>query len=81
MSRSGRAEPLFHRAPGAIGQASDPSRVFPGVKLPGQMGNKQITTKNLKVVKVDEEQNLLYVRGAVPGPSGGDVSIRSAKKG
>ena len=72
---------MFHRAPGSIGQASDPSRVYPGVKLPGQMGNKRITTKNLKVVKVDEEQNLLYLRGAVPGPKGGYLAIRRAKKG
>jgi large subunit ribosomal protein L3 len=72
---------MFHRAPGSIGQASDPSRVFPGQKLPGQMGNKRITTKNLKVVKVDEERNLLYLRGAVPGPKNGYVAIRSAKRG
>ena len=72
---------MFHRTPGSIGQASDPSRVFPGVKLPGQMGNKQITSKNLLVVKVDEEQDLLYLRGAVPGPRGGTISIRRAKKG
>lgn len=72
---------MFHRTPGSIGQASDPSRVFPGVKLPGQMGNKQITSKNLLVVKVDEEQDLLYLRGAVPGPRGGTIAIRRAKKG
>lgn len=69
---------MFHREPGSIGQASDPSRVFPGVKLPGRMGGKRITTKNLTVVKVDEEKGLLFVRGAVPGPKTGLVSIVGA---
>jgi large subunit ribosomal protein L3 len=72
---------MFHRAPGSIGQASDPSRVFPGQKLPGQMGNKRITTKNLQVVKVDEDRDLLYLRGAVPGPPNGYIAIRRAKRG
>ena len=72
---------MFHRAPGSIGQASDPSRVFPGLKAPGQMGAKRVTTKNLKVVKVDEERDLLYLRGAVPGPRDGYVAIRKAKRG
>lgn len=66
---------MFHRAPGSIGQSSDPSRVFPGVKLPGRMGGRRITTKNLKVVKVDEEKGLLFIRGAVPGPKSGFVSV------
>ncbi len=72
---------MFHRAPGSIGQASDPSRVFPGLKAPGQMGNKRVTTKNLKVVKVDEERDLLYIRGAVPGPRDGYLAIQKAKRG
>lgn len=72
---------MFHRAPGSVGQASDPSRVFPGQKLPGRMGGKRITTKNLRVVKVDEERDLLYIRGAVPGPPNGYVAIRRAKRG
>jgi len=72
---------MFHRAPGSIGQASDPSRVFPGQKLPGRMGGKRITTKNLQVVKVDEERDLLYIRGAIPGPPNGYVAIRRAKRG
>ena len=72
---------MFHRAPGSIGQASDPSRVFPGTKMPGQTGNKTITVKNLRVVKVDEERNLLFVRGAVPGPKQGYLTIRRAKRG
>ena len=72
---------MFHRAPGSIGQASDPSRVFPGTRLPGRMGGKRITVKNLKIVKLDVEKNLLYVKGAVPGPNNGYVAIRRAKRG
>lgn len=72
---------MFHRAPGSSGQASDPSRVFPGLKSPGQMGGKRITTKNLKIVKVDEERSLLFLRGSVPGPRNGYVAIQKAKRG
>ena len=72
---------MFHRAPGSVGQASDPSRVFPGVRLPGQMGAKRVTAKNLRVVKVDEEKNLLFLRGSVPGPNSGYLAIRTAKRG
>ncbi len=59
---------MFHRAPGSIGASSYPSRVFPGMRAAGRMGGERVTAKNLRVVKVDEEQNLLYLRGAVPGP-------------
>lgn len=81
--RGGRAThgSMFHRAPGSIGQASDPSRVFPGLKLPGRMGGKRITVKNLLVVKIDEEKDLLYLKGAVPGPKNGYVAVRRAKRG
>jgi large subunit ribosomal protein L3 len=72
---------MFHRAPGSVGQASDPSRVFPGQKLPGRMGGKRITTKNLQVVKIDEEKDLLFLRGAVPGPPNGYIAIQRAKRG
>jgi large subunit ribosomal protein L3 len=72
---------MFHRAPGSIGQSAYPSRVFPGVRLPGRMGGERVTTKNLRVVKVDEENNLIYLRGAVPGSKGGYVTIRRAKRG
>jgi large subunit ribosomal protein L3 len=72
---------MFHRAPGSIGQASYPSRVFPGTRLPGRTGGKRITGKNLQVVKVDAENNLLYVKGSVPGPNNGYVAIRRAKRG
>ena len=72
---------MFHRAPGSIGQASDPSRVFPGVQMPGQMGSKRITAKNLQVVKIDEENNLLFLRGSVPGPNSAYIAIQAAKRG
>ena len=58
----------FHRHAGSNGSASDPSKVFKGKKMPGQMGNKRITIQNLEVVRVDAENNILLVKGAVPGP-------------
>ena len=63
------------RAPGSIGACSYPGRVFPGKKMPGQYGNKQKTTKNLKLIKVDTENNLLFVRGAVPGAKNGLIKV------
>ena len=69
---------MFHRAPGSIGQSAYPSRVFKGIKLPGQMGSKRITTRSLTVVKVDAERNLLLVRGSVPGGKGSYVQIVKA---
>jgi large subunit ribosomal protein L3 len=72
---------MFHRAPGSSGQSADPSRVFPGLRSPGQMGNKRITAKNLQVVRIDEESNLLFVRGTVPGARNSYVQISRAKKG
>ena len=71
---------MFHRAPGSIGQAAYPSRVFPGMKGPGQMGSRRITVKNLEVVKVDEEKNMLVVKGSVPGSRGTYLMIRRSKK-
>jgi large subunit ribosomal protein L3 len=72
---------MFHRAPGSIGQSASPSRVFPGIKLPGQMGSKRITTKNLEVVKIIAEENLLFVVGSVPGARNSVVLIERATKG
>jgi large subunit ribosomal protein L3 len=69
----------FHRAPGSIGQAASPSRVFKGVKLPGHMGNEKVTVKNLELVNVISDQNLMIVKGAVPGGKGALVSVRIAK--
>ncbi|MBE0417546.1 MAG: 50S ribosomal protein L3 [Coriobacteriia bacterium] len=68
----------FHRATGSIGQASTPSRVFKGSRMPGHMGDETVTVRNLDVVKVDPEQNLLLVKGAVPGAKGALLTIRSA---
>jgi len=70
---------MFHRAPGGIGGSSFPSRVWKGQHFPGHMGNERKTSKNLRVVKVDAEENLLLVRGAVPGPAGRYIFIRKAK--
>jgi large subunit ribosomal protein L3 len=72
---------MFHRAPGSIGSSAYPSRVFPGMRAGGRMGGERITVKNLQIVKVDAEQNLIYVRGAVPGPNSGYLTIRRAKRG
>jgi large subunit ribosomal protein L3 len=69
---------MFHRAPGSIGASSYPSRVIPGMRMHGHMGVDRVTTRNLKVLRVDAENNLLVVRGAVPGANGGYVLIRKA---
>lgn len=81
--RGGKAShgSMFKRAPGSIGQSAFPSRVFPGTRLPGQTGNHRVTVKNLKVVRVDEENHLLYLEGAVPGPKNGFLGIRRSKRG
>jgi large subunit ribosomal protein L3 len=71
---------ISHRAPGSIGQCQTPGRVFKGKKMSGHLGNVRVTTQNLEVVRVDNERNLLLVKGAVPGPAGGDVYIRPAVK-
>ncbi len=71
---------MFHRAPGGIGASSFPSRVWPGQHFPGHMGNVRKTSRNLRVVKVDADENLLLVRGSVPGPPGTYILIRKAKK-
>lgn len=65
----------IHRAPGSIGAGTNPSRVVKGKKMPGQMGDVQQTVRNLKVAKIDAERNLIYIRGAVPGPVNGYVFI------
>jgi large subunit ribosomal protein L3 len=72
---------MFHRAPGSIGASAFPSRVFPGMKAGGRMGGGRVTAKNLQIVKIDAERNLIYVRGAVPGPMSGYLAIRRAKRG
>lgn len=71
---------LSHRAPGSIGQNQSPGKVFKGKKMAGQMGNKRVTTISLELVRVDVENNLLLIKGAVPGATGGNVIIRPAVK-
>lgn len=72
---------MFHRAPGAIGQAADPSRVFKGTRMGGQMGNVRVTERALEVVKVDADEHLILVKGSVPGARNGYVFIREAVRG
>ena len=69
-----------HRAPGSIGACSTPGRVFKGTKMAGRLGGGQVTTTNLEVIRVDAERNLVLVKGAVPGPRGGVVVLRTSVK-
>ena len=71
----------YHRAPGSMGSASDPSKVRKGKKLPGHMGHTRVTIQNLEVARVDAEKNLILIKGAVPGPKKGLVVIKAAVKG
>ena len=71
---------VSHRAPGAVGQCQTPGKVFKGKKMAGQMGNRRVTVQNLEVVAVDEQHHLLLIKGAVPGPAGGDVMVFPAVK-
>jgi large subunit ribosomal protein L3 len=75
--RGGRAThgSMFHRAPGSIGASAFPSRVMPGMRAAGRMGNEKVTVRRLRVVRVDVENNLLLVRGPVPGRTGGYLII------
>ena len=70
-----------HRSPGAIGACATPSRVFKGMRMPGHMGHERVTLLNLEVVDADPERNLILIRGAVPGPNGGIVMVRSSVRG
>ncbi len=69
---------MFHRAPGSIGAAAYPARVFAGTRMPGQHGNRSVTVKNVRVVKVDPERNLLFLKGGVPGARNSYVRIVKA---
>jgi len=73
--RASHGASRVHRAPGSIGAGTNPSRVIKGKRMPGHMGNVQQTVRNLRVAKVDAERNLLYIRGAVPGPVNGYLFI------
>ena len=70
----------YHRGPGSMAGASDPSKVFKGKRLPGHMGMEKVTVQNLDVVKIDAERGLLLIKGAVPGPKGGLLIIRDSVK-
>ncbi|MCU7553380.1 50S ribosomal protein L3 [Alteromonas sp. ASW11-19] len=78
--RATHGNSLSHRAPGSIGQNQSPGKVFKGKKMAGQLGNKQVTTQSLELVRVDLENNLILVKGAVPGATGGDVIVKPAVK-
>ncbi|AMV36010.1 50S ribosomal protein L3 [Planctomyces sp. SH-PL62] len=71
----------MHRHPGSSGPSADPSRTRKGIRKPGQFGNAQVTVRNLEIVRVDPTNNLLLLRGAVPGPNGGYLTVRQTNKG
>jgi large subunit ribosomal protein L3 len=79
-NRASHGNSVSHNAPGSIGMAQDPGRVFPGKRMAGHLGDDKCTTLNLEVVRIDESRQLLLVKGAVPGARGGDVVIRPAVK-
>lgn len=72
---------MAHRRPGSIGQASYPAKVWKGFKMPGRMGGDRVTVRGLKVVQTDPENNLILVKGSVPGPNGGTVILKRSTKG
>jgi large subunit ribosomal protein L3 len=78
--RGGRAThgSMFHRAPGSIGSSAYPSRVLKGMRMAGHLGNQRVTVRNLRVARVDQQNNLLFVRGAVPGPPGGYLVVEKS---
>ena len=78
--RNSHGNSLSHRAPGSIGQCQTPGRVFKGKKMAGHMGNVRRTCQNLEIVRVDQERNLLLIKGAVPGAKGGKVIVKPAVK-
>jgi large subunit ribosomal protein L3 len=79
--RASHGNSVSHNAPGSIGMAQDPGRVFPGKRMAGHLGDAARTTQNLEIVRIDEARQLLLIKGAVPGASGGDVIVRPAVKG
>lgn len=78
--RASHGNSVSHRAPGSIGQAQDPGRIFPGKRMAGHLGDVTRTIQNLDVVRVDAERGLLLVKGAVPGHAGSDIVVRPAVK-
>ena len=79
-NRASHGNSVSHNAPGSIGQAQDPGRVFPGKRMAGHLGDVQCTVQRLEVVRVDVERSLLLIKGAVPGAIGGDVVVRPSVK-
>jgi len=79
-NRASHGNSRSHNTPGSIGQRQDPGRVFPGKKMAGQLGNVQVTTQNLEIVKIDTERNLLLIKGAIPGSIGGKVIVKPGVK-
>jgi large subunit ribosomal protein L3 len=79
-NRASHGNSVSHNAPGSIGMAQDPGRVFPGKRMAGHLGDVKCTTQNLEVVRIDEARQLILVKGAVPGARGGDVVVRPAVK-
>ena len=78
--RASHGNSVSHNAPGSIGMAQDPGRIFPGKRMAGHLGDANVTQQNLEVVRVDVERQLLLVKGAVPGSKGSDVVVRPAVK-
>jgi large subunit ribosomal protein L3 len=78
--RGGRAThgSMFHRAAGSIGSSAYPSRVLKGMRMAGHLGNERVTVQNLRVARIDQQNNLLFVRGAVPGPAGGYLIVEKS---
>jgi large subunit ribosomal protein L3 len=79
-NRASHGNSVSHNSPGSISMAQDPGRVFPGKRMAGHLGNVQRTTQNLEVVRIDENRQLLMIKGAVPGARGGQVIVRPAVK-
>jgi len=79
-NRATHGNSVSHNKPGSISMAQDPGRVFPGKKMPGHMGAAARTTQNLEIVRIDEQRQLLLIRGAVPGSRGGDLAVYPAKR-
>ncbi len=70
----------MHRHPGSSGPSADPARTQKGIKKPGQFGNARVTVRNLEVVKIDHANNLILIKGAVPGPNGGFITVRQTNR-
>lgn len=79
-NRASHGNSRSHNAPGSIGQAQDPGRIFPGKKMAGQYGNKSCTVQNLEIVKLDTERQLIFVKGAVPGAKFSNIVLKSSVK-